>query len=101
MRIAGERTYIIKCVDRLLGLAESQKLAVKGYAVMVSGDTCSAFLRFAFGTDMEVVKQFCKDGQKCFREIILSVGTTGPDSKASAYPTIFIQRIKHIKRNGR
>lgn len=94
MRIVGERAYLLKCVDRLLGLAGTCRIPVKGYAVMMSGGKFTAFVSLGSGTDMETVKKFCRDGQKCFRAVILSVGSTGPDSR---YPTIFIQRIPHIK----
>lgn len=102
MRVSGERTYLLKCIDRLVGLAESHTLPLKGYSLVKSGDKSYACVAFAFGTDMEVVQRFCRDAQKCFRRLILSVGTTGPDSKSSAYPTIFIthdtRRIRHIGR---
>lgn len=104
MPTLSERTYYLKSIDRLLGLAESSKLKIHGYAYYFSNSKHTAFIQFPYGTCLDDIKHFYNGAKKCFRNLTLSMGTTGPDTKQSMYPTIFItdvvkQRNRHLKHN--
>jgi len=99
MQVSGDRQYYFKCIDRLLGLAESSKLPVKGYAFVekVSSDSneshCFAYVQFQFGTETDTVMAFKTQAQKCFRNMHLTIGTTGNDKEHKMYRSIFMEYI--------
>lgn len=92
------RAYYLKSVDRLMGLAESHNLEVRGFTYIETREKSGAYIQFAFGTDMDAVSDLKNMGQRCFHNIKLTVGTTGPDTGNTMYPTIFLELfVRHIK----
>lgn len=99
MIASGDRIYYLKCIDRLLGFAESSKIPVRGYSLVdtVSSDSneshCYAYVQLKFGTSADVALAFKTQAQKCFRNMHLTIGMTGDDAKHSMYVSIFMEYI--------